>query len=153
LNAETDELQFVAFESEALRCGCRSEAAGELLVDWCLDIGNGAADAAYKVIMRCLCGFEEAELASRIEGPNQPLGDEDAKISIDGAQTQFGLPVSDEGIDLVGGEVAPTLFYDLEDCFSLFAAPMDHVREHATAPHLLMSINNNRNCYYLDDAK
>jgi hypothetical protein len=138
----------MTFENEALRRGCRSEAAGEPLVDWRLDIGNGAADAAYKVIVRCLCGFEEAELASGIEGANQPLGDEDAEIAIDGAQTDFGLAVPDECKDLVGSEVPLTPFYDLEDRVSLSAASMDHEQDYATATFPALSIINSRNYYY-----
>jgi hypothetical protein len=143
----------VTFESEALRSGCPSETAGEPLVDWSLDIGNGAAGAAYEMIVWRLCGFEEAEPASGIDGANSPLGDEDAEISIDGAETEFGLPVPDEAIDLVGGEVTATLFYGLEDRLSLSAASMDHEQSHANATQLAMSIINNRNCYCLDRQK
>jgi hypothetical protein len=147
LSTETDELQSVTFEREVVRRGCRSEAAGEPLVDRRLDIGHGAADAAYKVIVRCLCCFEEAELASGIESTNSPLGNKDAEITIDGAQTELGLPVPDEAIDLVCSEVAPTLFYGLENRLSLSAASMDHGHSNPNATQPALSIISNKNCY------
>ena len=54
----------MVFYGKALRDGGLAEAACELLVNGNIGIGNTAAEAADEMVVRSLCGFEEAELAA-----------------------------------------------------------------------------------------
>jgi hypothetical protein len=137
----------VAFDLEALCHGNGSETAREPFIDRCLDIGNSVATPAYQVVVGRLGCLEEAELPAGVECANPPLGDEDAEISIDGAEADFGELMSDEGIDLISGEVSTAVFYGLEDRVSLSAVSMDHERSHPTAQESDLSIINNGNNY------